>query len=156
MSGLETVTTVALGLARQANQASAASAQIDAQQRSIEANAQRQRQMIELQRASETRKRRNLLEKATASARASFGARGLSASDGSASALLSGVEGAFAADEAERDSAFGLQLGGLEQGLADSLQRVDQQRQRNLLRDGQNVNDRIFGLLNWGAGKIPR
>jgi hypothetical protein len=156
MSGLETVTSIALGLAQQANQASTANAQLDAQQRSIEANAARQRQLMELQRGSEERKRRNLLEKATASARASFGARGLSSSDGSASALLSGVEGEFEAEQAERDSAFGLQLGGLEQGLSDSLSRIDQQRQRNLLQDGQSVNNRIFGLLNWGAGKIPR
>jgi hypothetical protein len=70
--------------------------------------------------------------------------------------LLSGVEGEFETEQAERDSAFGLQLGGLEQGLSDSLSRIDQQRQRNLLRDGQSVNNRIFGLLNWGAGKIPR
>lgn len=156
MSGLETVTTVALGLAQQAKQASTANAQNDAQQRSIEANAARQRQLMALQHGNEARKRRNLLEKATASARASFGARGLSAGDGSASALLSGVEGEFEAEQAERDSAFGLQVGGLEQGLSDSLSRIDQQRQRNLLQDTQGVNNRIFGLLNWGAGKIPR
>jgi hypothetical protein len=156
MSGLETVTTVALGLAQQAKQASMANAQNDAQQRSIEANAERQRQLMALQHGNEARKRRNLLEKATASARASFGARGLSASDGSASALLSGVEGEFEAEQAERDSAFGLQVGGLEQGLSDSLSRIDQQRRRNLLQDTQGVNNRIFGLLNWGAGKIPR
>ena len=156
MSGLETVTTVALGLAQQAKQASMANAQNDAQQRSVEANAARQRQLMALQHGNEARKRRNLLEKATASARASFGARGLSASDGSASALLSGVEGEFEAEQAERDSAFGLQIGGLEQGLSDSLSRIDQQRRRNLLQDTQGVNNRIFGLLNWGAGKIPR
>ena len=153
---METVTTVALGLAQQAKQASMANAQNDAQQRSIEANAERQRQLMALQHGNEARKRRNLLEKATASARASFGARGLSASDGSASALLSGVEGEFEAEQAERDSAFGLQVGGLEQGLSDSLSRIDQQRRRNLLQDTQGVNNRIFGLLNWGAGKIPR
>ena len=156
MSGLQTVATAALGLAQQANQASTANAQLGAQQRSIEANAQRQRQMMELQRAGDERKRRNLLEKASASARASFGARGLSASDGSASALLSGVESEFETEQAERDRAFGLQMGGLEQGLSDSLQRIDQQRQRNLLQDGQSANNRIFGLLNWGARKSPR
>jgi len=97
MSGIEPVTAIALGqtalgAVQGIGSANAARAQMDAQAQSVAANAARQRQMLALQQEADTRKRRNLLERTTARARASFGARGLSDSDGSAGALLSGIE----------------------------------------------------------------
>ncbi len=155
MSGIEPVTAIALGqtalgAVRGIGSANAARAQMDAQAQSVAANAARQRQMLALQQEADTRKRRNLLERTTARARASFGARGLSNSDGSAGALLSGIENEFETEQADRDRAYGLQLGGLNQGLADSLGRIEQARSRSLLDQQQDIQRRVGSLLSWG------
>lgn len=156
MSGLEPVAAISLGkmaldTVQGMNSASAARKQMDAQAQSVAANAARQRQMLQLQQDADTRKRQNLLERSTARARVSFGARGISDSDGSAGALLTGLESDFAAEQGERDQAFGLQMSGLDQGLAESLGRIDQARSRNLLDQQQDVQRRVSGLLSWAA-----
>lgn len=124
----------------------------DAQAQAMQAQADRQRQLLERQYASETRRRTNLLERATARARVSFGARGLSPTEGSAGALLDGIETDFGIDEAERANDFAMQRDSLAHGLATSLQRIDGARAGNLLSLGDDIQKRIFGLLRWGGG----
>jgi hypothetical protein len=155
MSGIAPITAIALGQSalgavQGIGSANAARAQMDAQAQSVAANAARQRQMLALQQEADTRKRRNLLERTTARARVSFGARGLSDADGSAGALLSGIENEFETEQADRDRAYGLQMSGLDQGLADSLGRIEQARSRNLLDQQQDIQRRVTGLLSWG------
>jgi hypothetical protein len=75
----------------------------------------------------------------------------MSGADGSAGALLSGIEGDFATEQADRDRAYGLQAAGLDRGLADSLGRIEQARGRSLLDQQQDVQRRVSGLLSWGA-----
>jgi hypothetical protein len=156
MSGIETATALALGntalgAVQSIGSASTARAQMDAQAQSVAANAARQRQMLQLQQEADTRKRRNLLERNAARARASFGARGLSGADGSAGALLSGMEGEFETEQADSNRAYGLQLDGLDQGLAESLGRIEQARSRSLLDQQQDIQRRLSGLLSWGT-----
>jgi hypothetical protein len=158
MSGLAPLTSIALGntalnTIQGFSSSSQARAQMDAQAQSTAANAARQRQILQLQQDADTRKRQNLLERSTARARVSFGARGISDSDGSAGALLSGLESDFATEQGERDQAFGLQMSGLDQGLAESLGRIEQSRSRNLLDQQQDVQRRVSGLLSWAAQK---
>ncbi len=155
MSGIEPLTAIALGQSALGavhgiGSANAARAQMDAQAKSVAANAARQRQLLALQQESDTRRQRNLLERTTARARVSFGARGLSDADGSAGALLSGIENEFEIEQADRDRAYGLQLSGLDQGLADSLGRIEQARSSSLLDRQQDVQRRVSGLLRWG------
>ncbi len=150
MSGIEPITSIALGAVQTIRSGNAARAQMDAQAQSVAASAERQRQALQLQQDTDTRKRRNLLERSTARARASFGARGLSGADGSAGALLSGIETEFETEQADRDRAYGLQLGGLDQGLAESLGRIEQARSRSLLDEQENIQRRVSGLLGWG------
>ena len=144
------------GIASSGAAASHAQAQAAAQAQAVQANAERQRQLLERQYASETRKRTNLLERATARARVSFGARGLSPTDGSAGALLGGIETDFNVDEAERFQDYTMRRDGLEQGLAASLQRIDGLRAGNLLASESDIQNRILGLLRWGAGTFGR
>jgi hypothetical protein len=156
MSGIAPLTALALGqtalgAVQGIGTANAARAQMDAQAQSVAATAARQRQLLELQQAADARQRRNLLERTTARARASFGARGMSGADGSAGALLSGIEGDFATEQADRDRVYGLQAAGLDRGLADSLGRIEQARGRSLLDQQQDVQRRVSGLLSWGA-----
>jgi len=41
-------------------------------------------------------------------------------------------------------------LGGLDQGLADSLGRIEQARSRSLLDQQQDIQRRVGSLLSWG------
>jgi hypothetical protein len=97
------------GIASSGAAASHAQAQAAAQAQAMQTQAERQRQLLERQYASETRKRTNLLERATARARVSFGARGISPTDGSAGALLDGIETDFGVEEAERFQDYAMQ-----------------------------------------------
>jgi hypothetical protein len=144
------------GIASSGAAASHAQAQAAAQAQAMQAQAERQRQLLERQYASETRKRTNLLERATARARVSFGARGISPADGSAGAMLDGIETDFGVEEAERFQDYTMQRDGLAHGLATSLQRIDGMRAGNLLAAESDVERRILGLLSWGAGKFGR
>ncbi|MCA3263008.1 MAG: hypothetical protein ING44_13780 [Telmatospirillum sp.] len=155
MSGIEPLTAIALGQTafgalQGIGSASAARAQTDAQVQSVAANAVRQRQMLQLQQEADTRKRRNLLERTAARARVSFGARGLSDADGSAGALLSGIENEFEVEQAARDRVYGLQMAGIDQGIADSLVRIEHARSRNLLDQQSDIQRRVGSLLRWG------
>ncbi|CAN0435123.1 unnamed protein product, partial [Phaeothamnion confervicola] len=114
----------------------------------MQAQAAHQRELLDRQHASETRRRANLLERATARTRVSFGARGLAPTDGSAGALLDGLQAGFGIEEAEHAQDYEMRRAGLDRGLADSLQRVDFARQRNLLDAESDVQRRILGLLN--------
>jgi hypothetical protein len=140
------------GIANSRNAGAQAEAQARAQAQAVAAQAAQQRELLDRQYASDTRKRQNLLERATARARVSFGARGLSPTDGSAAALVDGLETDFGFEEAERAGDYALRRGGLDRGLADSLQRIDSGRARNLLDAENDVQRRIQGLLNWGVG----
>lgn len=147
------------GAAGSAAAASQAEAQAAAQRQMAQANAERQRHALDRQYASETRKRQNLLERATARANVSFGARGLSPADGSAGALLRGIEDGFYADEADRAENYALQAESLDAGLANSLQSIDMAGRRNLLAREDDTQRRILGLLNWGGsvyGRVSR
>jgi hypothetical protein len=144
------------GIAGSSAAASHAQTQAAAQAQAMQAQAERQRQLLERQYASETRKRTNLLERATARARVSFGARGISPTDGSAGAMLDGIETDFGIEEAERFHDYTMQRDGLAHGLAASLQRVDGMRAGSLLAAESDVERRILGLLSWGAGTFGR
>ncbi len=139
------------GFAGSARAAAQAEAQAGAQRQSLQAAAERQRKALDLQYQSETRRRQNLLERARARTNVSFGARGLSSADGSAGALLRGIEDGFHADEADRAQGYAQQRESLDAGLADSLQRVDLAGQRNLLAHEDEMQRRILGLLRWGG-----
>ncbi len=144
------------GLANSHAAASQAQAQARAQAQMAQAQAERQRELLDRQYASETRRRTNLLERATAKARVSFGARGLSPTDGSAGALLDGIETDFGLDEAERTQDYGMRRSALDAGLADSLQRIDFATGRNLLDRESDIQRRVLGLLNWGTRSFGR
>ncbi|MBI3504143.1 MAG: hypothetical protein HY059_04825 [Proteobacteria bacterium] len=141
----------AMSMAQNASARSAASDQAEAQARAVQAQADRQRELLDRQYASETRRRTNLLDRATARARVSFGARGLSPTDGSAGALLDGIDAGFGVEEAERDQDYQMRRSSLDSGLAQSLQGIDFARSRNLLDRDSDIQRRIFGLLNWGG-----
>ncbi len=144
------------GIASSGAAASHAQAQAAAQAQAMQTQAERQRQLLERQYASETRKRTNLLERATARTRVSFGARGISPTDGSAGALLDGIETDFGVEEAERFQDYAMQRDGLAHGLAESLQRIDGMRAGNLLAHESDVQRRILGLLSWGGRAFGR
>jgi hypothetical protein len=129
---------------------SQAQSQASAQAQAARANAEHQRAVLARQYESESRRRQNLLDRSTARARVSFGARGIAPGEGSAGALLQGIEDGFRADEADRADSFRLQNEGLDRGLANSLQSLDATRERNLLAGGNDIQRRIFGLLRWG------
>ncbi len=144
------------GIASSGAAASHAQAQAAMQAQMAQAQADRQRQLLERQYESDTRKRTNLLERATARARVSFGARGLSPTEGSAGALLDGIETDFGIEEAEREQNYEIQRDGLAHGLATSLQRIEGMRAGNLLAHESDIQSRILGLLNWGARSFGR
>jgi hypothetical protein len=144
------------GIASSSAAASQAEAQARAQSQAMRAQAERQREMLDRQYASETRRRTNLLERATAKARVSFGARGLSPTDGSAGALLDGIETDFGIDEAQRTQDYDMRRSALDAGLADSLQRIDFATSRNLLEHESDIQRRVLGLLSWGARGLGR
>ena len=155
MAGMSAVN-LAQGLASSAAASSHAQAQASAQAQAMQAAAERQRRALDQQYGAETRKRENLLERATARARVSFGARGIAPGDGSAGALLQGIEDGFAADEADRAENYAMQRESLDAGLSDSLQRVEAGRQRNLLAGEDDIQRRILGLLRWGGATFGR
>jgi len=151
------------GISASGGAASQAQAQARAQAQMAQAMALRQRELLDRQYASDTRRRTNLLERATAKARVSFGARGLSPTDGSAGAILDGIETDFGVDEAERAQDYDMRRSAVDAGLADSLQRIDFATNRNLLDHESDIQRRVLGLLNWGArsfgrggGRLPR
>jgi hypothetical protein len=146
----------AMSMAQNASARDAASAQGRAQAQMAQAQAERQRELLDRSYASETRRRTNLLERATAKARVSFGARGLSPTDGSAGALLDGIETDFGIDEAERTQDYDMRRSALDAGLADSLQRIDFATGRNLLDHESDIQRRVLGLLNWGTRGFGR
>ena len=123
----------------------AASAQADATRQQAES----QRQLIQRQYEMEERRRQNLLERATARARASFGARGLSPTDGSAGALLDGIESRAGEEAADARAIFDYRLGGLDSGLAASLRRIDAGRP-DYLSSAQRIGGQVNQLLSWG------
>jgi Ni/Co efflux regulator RcnB len=144
------------GIASSSAAASHAQSQAAAQAQAVQAQAERQRQLLERQYESQTRQRTNLLERATAKARVSFEARGISPTDGSAGAMLDGIETDFGIEEAERFQDYTMQRDGLAHGLAASLQRIDGMRQGNLLAAESDVQRRILGLLSWGGRTFGR
>ncbi|MBI1243610.1 MAG: hypothetical protein GC202_01265 [Alphaproteobacteria bacterium] len=156
MMAIQTGVGLVQGIASSSAAASQAEAQANAQRQAMQAAADRQRQALDQQYASETRKRQNLLERATARANVSFGARGVSPSEGSAGALLRGIEDGFYADEADRAGSYALQREGLDAGLADSLRQLDYAGQRNLLARDDDIQRRILGLLSWGGAMAGR
>lgn len=123
----------------------------DAQANAARAQAEYQRQMLERQYEMEQRRRRNLLERSQARARASFGARGLSTTDGSAGALLDGIQADAEEQAADARSIFDFRAGALDAGLASSLSRIDAGRP-DLLSSGQSVRRQIANIVQFAGG----
>jgi hypothetical protein len=126
------------------NASSAASAQAAAMQQQAES----QRQMMLRQHEREERRRQNLLERSQARARASFGARGLSTTDGSAGALLDGIESRAGEEATDARSMLDYRLGGLDAGLASSLQRIDANRP-DLLSTGLSIGRQVANIVEF-------
>ncbi|MCM0019201.1 MAG: hypothetical protein NBV67_04350 [Tagaea sp.] len=121
-----------------------------AQAAAMHQQAEHQRQLMQRQFEMEERKRANLLERSQARARASFGARGLSTTDGSAGALLDGIQADADEQAADARSMFDYRLGGLDAGLASSLSRIKPGRP-DLLSTGLSLGRQIGGIVQWGA-----
>lgn len=111
-----------------------------AQARAIEASNRSRIQALEQQRAAEERKAREKLRHAQASRRAGFGAAGIGARGGSASALLTGLEKQVEDDLAEGRSLYQMRIDDLNRSAA-------QQRQQTLLDASSRRNQILFGLL---------
>src|SRR5688572_11584877 len=77
----------------------AARKQYDATEQQIASSAASEKEKLALESAEDARKRREALKRATSKQRATFGAQGLEASDGSGEAVLLGL---FSESDAER------------------------------------------------------
>lgn len=129
------------------NASSAANAQANA----ARVQADHQRQMMERQYEMEQRRRQNLLERSQARARASFGARGLSTTEGSAGALLDGIEARAGEEAQDARSILDYRLGGLDAGLASSLSRIDAGRP-DLLSAGLSIGRQVADIVEFADG----
>lgn len=138
-----------LGLVSTVMGMSNASSAADAQAAAMRQQADHQRQMMERQFEMEQRRRQNLLERSQARARASFGARGLSTTEGSAGALLDGIEARAGEEAQDARSMLDYGIGGINAGLASSLQRIDAGRP-DLLSSATRVAGQVSQLLSWG------
>jgi hypothetical protein len=150
--------TLGLGLVNTFVGASNASSAASAQATAMQQQAEHQRQLMQRQFEMEERRRTNLLERSQARARVSFGARGISTTDGSAGALLDGIQSRANEEAADARSMLDYQVGGVNAGLAASLQRLDANRP-DLLSSAQRVTGQVSQLLNWGQrqfGDTPR
>jgi hypothetical protein len=141
-AAVSAVTSIAQGVA--------AGNQAEAQARAAQADAAHRAEAMRRQHAAESRKRADLLERATARARVSFGARGIAPDEGSAGALLGGLETDFAEQEAERARDLDFATAGLDGALARQLERIDGGRSADLLARADDVQRRIAGMLAWG------
>ncbi len=105
----------------------------------------RQRQKIQ---DIDARRRRERLRQVMAAQRARFGAQGVSASSGSAGAVLRGLS-----DRADRE---GQDANGLEAFRISGInERYDRQRRRNLLEASGARKRTAFDLLRQGMRTIP-
>ncbi len=138
-----------LGLVNTVAEASRASSAANAQADAARARAENERQMMQRQYEIESRKRAEALARSQARARVSFGARGLSSTEGSAGALLNGIEADAGVEAKDARAMFDWRLGGLDAGLAASLQSIDSQRP-NLLSTSQKALGQVNELLKWG------
>ena len=137
-----------LGLLNTVVRAGNANAAADAQADALRQQAENQRQLAQRQFDMDQRRRQSQLDRAAARARASFGARGLSATDGSAGALLDGLEADAGEEEADARSLLDHRRRGLDAGLAASLQRVDANRP-DLLSASARTAGQVNQLLRW-------
>ncbi|MFM7344271.1 MAG: hypothetical protein ACKO1J_02745 [Tagaea sp.] len=128
-----------------------ADAAASAQESAMRQQADHQRQVMERQYEMEQRRRQNLLERSQARARASFGARGLSTTEGSAGALLEGIETRAGEEEQDARSIFDYRLGGLDAGLASSLSRIDAGRP-DLLSTGLTIGRQVADIVEFADG----
>jgi hypothetical protein len=122
-----------------------------AQENAMRAQAEQQRQLLQHQYATEARRRDDMLERAQARARVSFGSRGLSPTDGSAGALLNSIETQAGTEAADARSLFDWRLSGLDAGLASSLARIDDRRS-DLLSGAHRTLGQVNQLLRWRKG----
>jgi len=138
MAALATIATLGLNIFSSQQQARAQSQQNLAQFAANDANAKAQIATLQRTGAIEEQRRRDLLEKETATRRARFAGRGLTSSDGSAAAVLGGLaeesklanrEDAFLRNERIRE----LEAVRLARGRIDLLQAADA-RARGRLR----------------------
>lgn len=140
-----------LGALQAVNGIAQGNAAADAQANAARAQAEHQRQMLDRQYEMEQRRRQNLLERSQARARASFGARGLSTTDGSAGALLDGIQADAEEQAADARSIFDFRAGALDAGLASSLSRIDARRP-DLLSSGLSVGRQIANIVEFAGG----
>jgi hypothetical protein len=139
MAGFETV--LASAVINAAFDAKAASQQKKALR---QRHALEQKQLV-LARDVEARKRRDQLKSDQATQRARFGALGVTATGGSAGAVMRGLSTAAWRDENDTNSAFDLNSLGMAQGFAN-------QQRRNLLE----LRRKQFNTLRSVASKLPR
>lgn len=125
-------------------------AAFDAKAVSQQKKALRQRDALEQQqlvlaRDVEARKRRDQLKSDQATQRARFGALGITAAGGSATAVMRGLSTAAQRDANDTDSAFDLKNLGMAQSFAS-------QRRQNLLE----LRRKQFNTLRSLTGRLPR
>ena len=106
--------------------------QINAQEKAAKQAAQQQADQVRLAADIETRRRKDLLERASATARARFGARGLG-DDGSAGAVLGGLLADSERDGADRASLVNARLASIDRGLGGNLLDLAQERDRRTI-----------------------
>lgn len=134
MSGIEPAVALAaaqLGLAAvgQVKQI----ADVSGQSKAATQAAEQQAEQLRLAAQIDQRRRQDLLDRATGSARARFGARGLGGEGGSAEAVLGGLVADGARDAADSGAILGSRLAAIDRGLGADLLQLAQARDRMAL-----------------------
>ncbi len=117
------------------------------QNRQLSAQQAIQEQQIAATRQIEDRRRKEQLRRDKATQRARFGALGLSASGGSAAAVLRGLSTRSALENQDRSRLFDIRLQGLGQDFSA-------RRRRNLLEVRNDFLNKSVGFLHQNAGKF--
>jgi hypothetical protein len=110
--------------------ASEASAQNQASQAAVQGNYDRQAELMSRQQARQIQDRQDLLKRTTATQRARLGAMGIGGGNGSADALINGLQRQTATDVADIQSAFDINMSTLDWNRQRQEDQLDQQRQQ--------------------------
>jgi hypothetical protein len=131
MSGLEplVLAQIGLGVASQFQQFQ----QNSAQAKVAEEAARQQAEQVKLAASIESRRRKDLLDRASASARARFGARGVGDDGGSAGAVLTGLLIDGEQEAAEQGALMNSRLAAIDRGLGANLLELAQARDRHTI-----------------------
>lgn len=123
------------------------SQQAKAQRSAQQADVQSRVNQIRHTQAIEEKRRREKLRQAMAQQRARFGGQGLSATGGSAKAVLAGLKNRTESEIADARSYGNLQIGQINRGLAG-------RRRLSLLQESQDHARNAFDLFRKGARAI--